>query len=347
MKKPILFGVIAVIFCSCSSTQLVYMSVKEPSPVTIPPYIKTIGIIDRSQPSSKAGQTIDAVDKAVSLEGKDLDKNGAQASIEGLTTELQKNERFTDVKTVSVPGLQAPGLGVFPASLDWGQVQKICADNKVDALFALEVFDTDSKLSLSVTPVSLQTPVAGIISNLQHMATLHTQVRAGWRIYDPTGKNILDEYAVSRELSFSGQGINPVAATAAVISRNEAVKEVAKQTGQGYAVRIIPYWIRVNREYYVRGTGNFVLAKRKAQTGNWDEAARLWEKETSNSSRKIAGRAYYNMAIINEINGDLNAAIKWAQRSYENYNNKLALHYVNILKNRQVNDDLVKSQNAN
>ena len=41
------------------------------------------------------------------------------------------------------------------------------------------------------------------------------------------------------------------------------------------------------------------------------------------------------MAILGEINGDLDAAIKWAQKAYENYNNKLALQYVNILKNRK------------
>ena len=93
------------------------------------------------------------------------------------------------------------------------------------------------------------------------------------------------------------------------------VKEVASQVGQAYALRIIPFWIRVNRDYYVRGTDNFVIAKRKAQTGNWDDAGKLWEKETSSGDRKIAGRACYNMAIISEINGDLDAAIKWAQRS--------------------------------
>jgi hypothetical protein len=156
----------------------------------------------------------------------------------------------------------------------------------------------------------------------------------------------LDEFAVSRQLSFSGRGINPVAAAAAVMNRNEAVKEVANKVGQAYAQRIIPFWIRVSRDYYVRGTDNFVIAKRKAQTGNWDDAAKLWQKETSSSSKKIAGRACYNMAIISEINGNLDAAIKWAQRSYENYNNRLALRYVNILKNREVNKAIVQEQNA-
>jgi hypothetical protein len=86
------------------------------------------------------------------------------------------------------------------------------------------------------------------------------------------------------------------------------------------------------------------VARRKAQTGNWNDAAQLWQQETNNPDRKVAGRACYNMAIISEINGELDAAIAWAQKSYENYNNRLALYYVNILKNRKVSMDLVKEQ---
>ena len=43
------------------------------------------------------------------------------------------------------------------------------------------------------------------------------------------------------------------------------------------------------------------------------------------------------MAIINEINGDLESALKWAQKSYEDTNNKLALRYVRILENETGN----------
>ena len=59
---------------------------------------------------------------------------------------------------------------------------------------------------------------------------------------------------------------------------------------------------------------------------------------------ELAGRACYNMAIISEINGDLDGAIQWAQKSYENYNIRLALNYLNILKYRQSQNEILKSQ---
>jgi hypothetical protein len=109
-------------------------------------------------------------------------------------------------------------------------------------------------------------------------------------------------------------------------------------------MRILPFRLRVTRDYFVKGTNNFSIAKRKAQTGKWDEAGKLWELETGNPKMKIAGRACYNMAIINEINGSLDDALGWAQKAWEDYKIRLALKYTRILENRKYNDDLLKIQ---
>jgi tetratricopeptide (TPR) repeat protein len=137
----------------------------------------------------------------------------------------------------------------------------------------------------------------------------------------------------------SGRGINPLIAVQGIIGRKEAVMEKSNHFGHDYAFRVLPYTIRVSRDYYVRGTENFNIAKRRAQTGDWDGAAKLWEKEVAHPKPKIAGRATYNMAIINEINGDLDKAVEWASRSYTDYENKLALNYLRILKNRMAKNE--------
>ena len=56
------------------------------------------------------------------------------------------------------------------------------------------------------------------------------------------------------------------------------------------------------------------------------------------------GRAYYNMAINSEINGDLDQAISYASKAYSDYKNKLALEYVNILKYRQQQNQILEQQ---
>jgi len=52
------------------------------------------------------------------------------------------------------------------------------------------------------------------------------------------------------------------------------------------------------------------------------------------------------MGIINEINGNLDAAIEWTTKSYTDYGDKIALRYINILKNRKAkNEQLIRETN--
>lgn len=341
MKKITIILVMIFSLLSCKTQQL-SLTVIEPAPVTLPSYIKSVGVINRSVPTSET-RTLDVLDKALSLEGINLDKDGAMESIRGLSDELLNNSRFDKVKTLTDIDLRTPALTGFPTSLTWDIVNQICNETKTDALFSLEKFDTDTHLNYSSRKVDIKTPL-GTVPGLEHRAEMETLVKTGWRIYDPSSKMILDEFIYDESIMFSGKGINPLVAASALVGRKEAVGQVSNKAGHGYALRIIPYRLRVMRDYYVKGTNNFEIAKRKAQVGKWDEAGLLWEKETANANSKIAGRAFYNMAIINEINGDIETALKWAQKSYEDTNNKLAPRYVRILENRRYKTGILQQQ---
>ena len=344
MKNASLLILIAIACHSCVSTNLMSLSVMKPAPVTIPPYIKNVGVINRSKASDE-NKTIDAIHKAVSLETNGLVTAGADASIEGLTSELMKNNRFLTVKTLTGLDLKTFGAGVLPSALVWDSVEKICRENNMDALFSLEFFDTESRLGLAAAPGSIRTALVNI-PVLDQQVNMTTLVKTGWRIYDPSSRNILDEYMISKDIQISGRSVNPVAAVLPLAGRKEAVIQVGNQAGQAYACRIIPYWIRVSRLYFVGGNGDFTIAMRMARTGDWDGAAKIWQQLTLSPKSKVAGRACYNMAIISEINGDLDGAIQWAKKAYENYNIRLALDYVNILNNRKTNDAILKDQSV-
>ena len=325
--------VISIILCSCSSTNSLTISVTEPAPVYVPSNIKTVGIVNRSLPLKK-NENIDKLDKILSAEGKDLDKDGAHESVVGLFDELKNNNKFSEVKIIDSVDVRSPGAGVFPSALSWKTIERICYENNVDAIFVLSFYDTDAKINYKAVPIEIDGPLGIKIPAVEHHAIIATLIKTGWRIYDPANKFILDEYLVNENMVLTGAGINPVRAIEAIMGRKEAVLQLSNSIGHNYALRILPYRIRVSRHYYVRGTNNFKIAKRRAQTGKWDEAAELWDKEVSNLKRKVAGRACYNMAIINEINGDLNAAVEWASKSYTDYKNKKALRYLNVLKYR-------------
>lgn len=335
MKNSILLF-LAIGLIGCSATNTVTMSVQEPAPVDLPPDMKRIGIIDRSR-SAESDRVLDKIDRVLSAEGKNLDRDGARESAAGLSEELKRNDRFDVVKELDSEDLRLgnPEFGVFPNPVSWNTIEEICAANQLDGLFSLEFYDTDTDINYDAKKTTIKGPMGIEVPALEHHAEVNTVIKTGWRIYDNNGRHIIDEFVITEGFTTTGKGVNPVEAVSAITGRRETVLQISTDIGRSYARNIVPYWIRVKREYFVKGNDNFEIAKRRAQTGNWDGAAELWLKETENPKSKIAGRATYNMAIISEINGDIDDAVEWARISYEDYNEKRALRYLRILENRK------------
>jgi hypothetical protein len=149
MKNLLVILLGAIVFSSCASTETMHLSVLEPAPVSLPSYIKNVAVVNRTRVAQKS-KVYDAIDKVVTLEGAKTDQEAAQETIDGLTEELKKNSRFDEIKMVKESDLTTNTPGMFPAPLSWDVVEKYCDDNNADALFSLELFDTDSKIDYSV-----------------------------------------------------------------------------------------------------------------------------------------------------------------------------------------------------
>lgn len=351
MKKyyptTVLFiSLLSILVNSCASTNELTIPITKPAPVWLPASIQSIAILDRSLPSEDH-VIVDQIDKILSIEGKNLDKFGAQASVQGLIDELNRTQRFAEIKTIDSSDVRSPGLGIHPAALSWETVERLCHSYNVDVLFVLSFYDTDAKISYKTVPVKIMGPLGIEVPVLEHQAKISTLIKTGWRIYDPIKKHIRDEYIEHSTVRSTGTGINPIKAVEAVINRKEAVLQISHEIGLRYALRLFPYRTRVKRDYYVKGTNNFEIAMRRARTGDWQGAADLWEQELDNPKGKIAGRACYNMGIINEINGELEAAIEWASKAYTDYKNKDALSYIKVLKYRIRKNNELQNQLEN
>ncbi|WP_036154095.1 DUF6340 family protein [Maribacter forsetii] len=330
---------------SCSSTNRMTMGITQPAKVAIPNDVINVGIVNRSS-ASENNKVLDDIDKILSLEGLNLDKEGAKNAISGLKYELERGNRFEAVKIIENQKDINKGLSVFPAELSWDIVDRICQENGVDVLFSLEFYDTDTAANYELTTVKIPNNL-GVEANVPgHRIELNTAIKNGWRIYDPADRRIIDEYVSSNSLFSVGEGINPVKAFEAVVGRKVAVISASSKLGANYALITRPEKIRIARDYFIRGSDNLEIADRRAKAGDWDGAAELWNADLNNAKSKVAGRAYYNMAISNEINGNLNTAIEYASKAYTDYENKEALRYINMLKRRVVNQQELNRQLA-
>lgn len=348
MKNPIktlAFVTLAVVITSCGATNRLTMGVTEPAIVHLPSDVTRVGIINRSLPS-KGNNVLDKIDQILSAEGLNLDKKGAEAAISSLSSELSVIKNFERITIIEDAEEVKKGLSVLPATLSWEIVERLCAENEVDVLFSLEFYDTDTKADYKVSTMKLPNNLGIEVDMPAHEVSLATHIVNGWRLYDPQLKEVLDERLFNKTMMFTGRGINPIKAIEAVAGRNETVQEYSRNVGIAYAKRLIPRTSRIARDYFVRGTDNFKIAQRRAQAGDWEGAAELWQRELNNPNEKIAGRAHYNMAISSEINGDLDKAIQFASKSYTDYRTNIALDYVNVLRYRVRQNQVLDQQLA-
>lgn len=334
-----------ILFAGCSATNTLTLSVMEPAAVQLSSGVERVGVLNRTLSEDK-GRALETLDQIFSVKGPELDSLGAAAGLDALMMELSMNNRFSEVVPIRADWLEKPPYGVFPAPLSWDHADRISRENDVQAIFSLEFYDTDSNIRYSTRTVMVEGPLGIEVPLLEHLAEVQTSVEAGWRVYDNDAKLIRDEFMAGDEVVTMGTGVNPGEAVKALSGRTEAVQAVSREMGMAYAGRVSPYWIRVEREYFVKGNDQFELAKRRAQTGNWDGAGEIWLRQTDHSDPEIAGRAHYNMGIISEINGNLEEAIGWVRIAYEDYGEKRALDYIRILQNRLAADAVLKHQQS-
>lgn len=342
MKKLLLLVTLSVVLFGCTSTNMLTLTITEPAPVSLPGNVKSVGIVNRAK-SAENMKKLNKADEILTLELQKVDSTSSLQAIAGLNAELLKNNNFNNV--VLLPNIKLTNSvpNTFSPVISKNEVQNICNKNNLNALFVLEYLDTDSKINYAATPATIN--VAGVaVKAVETMATVNSALLIGWRIYNASGDELFDEYGVVKNVTSTGRGINPMTALNAVMGHKTSVEKSAYAVGQEYAWSLLPYNIRVSRDYFVRGTDKFKIAMRRARAGNWDGAAELWAAELNNPDMKVAGRAHYNMAISNEINGNLDKAIEFAEKSYTDYNNKLALDYLNVLKNRRARNNELQRQ---
>jgi hypothetical protein len=111
-----------------------------------------------------------------------------------------------------------------------------------------------------------------------------------------------------------------------VLNHKALLKNTAEYLGKSFATKIIPSWEKVNRTYYRSNNDTMLRAEQYFLVNDWMKAAEIYQKETTNKNRNIAAKATYNMALICEMEGQLDAATDWLDRSKSVYKNENQRH---------------------
>jgi len=321
------------------------LTVLQPAQFKVPDHITKIAVVDRSKPSSG---WLNVLEGLFSGEAIGQDRQSRAEAVRGLTDALQRTPRFRVIPTgIEMEGTEAGGS--LPPPLPWAEVERICADHSADALVAIESFDTDNNTSTQrhTSTKKNKDGTTTIVENFE--SAMRTDVRMGWRFYDPNGKVIFDEIVTDDFLKNTGYGTTERAALSNLPSQVSVTRKVSFLVGQEYGMRIAPVYIQVKREYYHKAKG-FQTEMQEAyhftENGNWDRAADIWKKieATATDNPKAAGRAAYNMAVMAEVKGNLDIALQWAETAWTKYGNSKARSYIEIIRQRQYDAQRVEHQ---
>ncbi len=312
--KTIILGI--VVFMTCGAPTISFDALY-PAELSIPPAIKSLALIDRSQTSNKKLNVIEA---GLTGEGLKQDKLASQICLDGLYTRLNNSRRFTAIRTMKVYKNQGAGIE-FPDPLDWEEIEALCREFKTDAVISLDIFDSDFLVD-------------------------YAQVKAGFRLYDPATRTVIDQIRFSQKMKWDRPAPTVDGIIGRLLDKNDAIRDASYQAGTRYGQRISPTWFRVTRDYYKRGKGNRDLKEgaRMMEVNDWNAAIESMNRAMDDRHRKVKGRSAHNLAVIYEILGDYEQARDWAQAAWGKYRDKDSKNYSYILGQRIDEINMLKLQ---
>lgn len=329
-----------IILASCSPTNYVNLTVSYPPIIQTSSNIKNIGLINRTTASGNSG-VFNKIEEIISAEAFNIDEEATKEIMEGFGSQITAKTKFQNAKIVQTEDKRS-SISNFPTELEWNEIERIAKKENIDLLVELSFFDTDSKIDYNSRNKEIEIPVIGTKTVKEYLAKITTDYKCGWRVYLPEERKIIDQFVFESFFILEGEGINPVTAVQKILEQKNIILRNCRVIGEQFAFRLLPFKVREKREYFVKGDPKLELAKRYAQAGDWDEAGNIWSDLSDSGDEKVAGRASYNMAIINEINGDFDKALEWAKKAYVIYEIDIALDYINILENRINNRNVIK-----
>ncbi len=330
MKKLRLFTylVVCISLVSCASSGYVNLDYPQEPQLILSEDITNIAVVNRSltKEEDASNKTLESI---ATGEVAGSDKLASDEAIKGIFDGIQNRGHFK-VVIPSKTRLHGTGTRLTPEILDWDTVSEICATSEADVLLVLETFDSNSDFVFNTAMEQVTSVIQSGKPSGRIPSRARVNVKSYWRLYDPATKTIIDQFQQTHLMDFNlTDGTLPFT----------ALPETAYDAGLQYFSRFFPSFYRVRRDMYKKGKGRdkrlFDAGWRRTEVANWKEAIEVWTEIANNPSSKSAGRAAYNIAVAHEVLGNTDLALEWAQRSYQDYDDKMARDYAKVLLRRK------------
>ncbi|HAQ18453.1 MAG TPA: hypothetical protein DCR40_04365 [Prolixibacteraceae bacterium] len=213
----------------------------------------------------------------------------------------------------------------LPDTLNPFIVKKICSDFNTDALIVLERYSNKVMADYSYEKVGV---------NDYHYASVDVKYDAFFRIYKPGKKTLVREIELIDTINWESSDYNQVR----LFSKLPSIKQALINAGIKIALevdeKLSPTWISEKRGYFLFSPKND-RGQQLMNDNNYDEACKYWTEMAQSTNKKNRSKAEFNLALMSELNGDIDGALVWGLKSFNSYYRYQTEAYLKKLKARK------------
>ena len=314
------FLIIAISLASCKSNfATLTIQNAHPSKEELPSDIQSLTIMNRSMSSQFQNYQEDSLQLYFYRNGYQLSKIGldslaADTTIQALAALLFESGRYDVVIPLERNIKRSISYELIPDTLNAQEVSEICQNFKTDALMVLEKFST--KIMADYSNEKFLDASSGYTQS--YYATLDIKYDAFFRIYKPGNIAPVKEISLTDTIYWESSDNSQVRMFNKLPSIKKAMINAGIKVALDIDGKLSPSWISEKRGYFLLQSKNDP-GQNFMNSDNYDEAANYWKEMTQSKNKKIRSKAEYNMALIGELNGDLDEAIEWGLKSYTSY----------------------------
>lgn len=197
------------------------------------------------------------------------------------------------------------------------EIQQIADSTEADLLFSFDYFASTDETTYLQNSNSI-----GIESVL---------IIVFWNIYDLNKQELEFFHEKCDTIVWNTGAVNLQYAKKTLPPRKDAILNAADIAGTRFAELLVPHWIEVQRMYYQSGHVDLKKTNELINENKWLEAAEIWKTNITNPNKSIAAKCMFNMAVACEMEGNIDAAIDWAVKSFYILGQKNEVHYINCM----------------
>ncbi|MGE5394462.1 MAG: DUF6340 family protein [Candidatus Saccharibacteria bacterium] len=287
-----------------------------PSKEELPSDIQSLTLMNRSISNQFTNHQEDSLENYFyrhnyQLAAVILDIDAVDTTLLSLSNLLYSSGRYDVTVPVERNINRNQPYNIIPDTLSTETVRKICEEYHTDALLVLEQFSI--KAMTDLTDERLAGDNATYHS---YYASLDMKYNAFFRIYKPGSKTI--DIPLNDTIYWERADDN----LDRLFKNLPTIKQAMISTGIKVALdvdaKISPTWVPEKRGYFLFTRKND-RGKQLIDEDKTEEARDYWMKMAQSDKKKIRARAEFNLALVSELDGDLDQAIEWALKSYNTY----------------------------